>query len=187
MRFGTRELLFVMVLLGMLAAAYFLVLQPRTAARMAALQEIQDKQGKLAQLEAETRKIRDLGAEIERTRRRIELSEQKLPTAPEMEVILRQISELATAHKLTPKSIKTDKTTPTATYTELPIPLVIVGDFDAFYGFLLDVEKLQRIIRMPEMKLKKTNQEGQVEATMVLDIYFNAQTTTRAEPGKGRV
>ena len=174
MRFGVRELVFVLLLLGMPVAAYFFVFQPRNQQIAEARTEIAQKQTKLQQLEAATAAMSDLGEEIEKLSEAIELFEQKLPSQREEQVILKEVWELAARHQLKPKSVRTDKTVETSQYAELPIKMVILGDFDGFYSFLLELEKLQRITRTPTMTLKKLrgNEEGLMQADIVLSIFF---------------
>ena len=51
--------------------------------------------------------------------------------------------------------------------------MTIAGDFDDFYKFLLSVENLDRITRLPEMEMEKADkQDGAMEATFTLSIYF---------------
>jgi type IV pilus assembly protein PilO len=191
MRFGTREMVFVVVLLAMPVAAYFFVFEPRNNQIAEAREEIRQKQLKLKQLEQTTRSISDLGQEIDKLTEAINLFEQKLPAEREVEVILKQVAELAAKQKLVAKSFRTDKPVATAQYTEQPINMVISGDFDGFYNFLIDLEKLSRITRMPEMKLKrgKTDKDGQVEAAVVLTIFFESKAgdSTRASSTRDRL
>ena len=50
-----------------------------------------------------------MGEEIDKLSEAITVFEQKLPAEREVEVILKQVWELAAKHDLTPKSIRTDK------------------------------------------------------------------------------
>ena len=173
MHFGIRQMIFFVLLLGMPVAAYFSVFKPRNAQIDEARQEIQRKQAKLAQLEAATRKIDDLGQEIDKLAESITIFEQKLPAQQEVEVMLQEVWKLAVRHSLTPKSVRTDKTIISAQYAELPIKMEIVGNFDGFYGFLLDLEQLRRITRMPQMTLTKMKSlEGQMSARVLLSIFY---------------
>ncbi len=175
MRFGIREAILVVLLLAMPAAAYFLVFQPRNAQISEARREIAAKQGKLKQLETATRTISDLGTEIDRLTGAIELFEQKLPAEREVEVILKEVWEMAARAKLVPKSVRTDKPVAAAAYSELPIRMTLVGDFDGFYNFILDLEKVSRITQTPKLQIKKINSdEGQLQADVVLSIFFDA-------------
>ncbi len=179
MRFGLRESLFMLLLLAMPVAAYFFVFAPRNVQIAEAREEIRQKEVKLQQLEAATRSIEDLGQEIDKLSQTIEVFEAKLPAQREVEVILQQVWEMATRHKLVPKSVRTDKPVTASRYSELPIKMVIVGDFDGFYSFLLDLERLPRITRCPKMQLKKmgVNEDGQMQADVILSIFFDSEET----------
>lgn len=176
MQFGLRQLIFMLLLLAMPAAAYFFVFKPRTVQISEAQRDIARKQTKLKQLKAATKNIDDLGKEIEKLSLSIDLFEQKLPVKREVEVVLQQVWNLATKHHLAPKSIRTDKTLTMSQYAELPIKLVILGDFDGFYSFLLDLARFSRITRMPKMKLTKINgEEGNMQADVLLSIFYEPQ------------
>jgi len=174
MKFGVRELIFLLLLIGVPVAAYFYVYEPRNIQIEEAREEIKVKTDKLKRLDEAMSSILDLGHEIDKLSESIALYEQKLPTQREVEVILKEVWELAAKHELTPKSIRTDKIVSTAHYAELPIKMEIIGNFDGLYSFLLDLERLQRITRMPTMKLKKMScsQEGNMQADVILSIFF---------------
>ncbi|MEM9416087.1 MAG: type 4a pilus biogenesis protein PilO [Planctomycetota bacterium] len=177
MRFGIREILFVLVLLAMPAAAYFFVFQPKNALQMQARSEIQVKQAKLQSLDNAMAQHTDLDSEIDRLRSTIELIEQKLPHGREEYQVVKNISDLALSHNLVVRSIKPDKVVAAAQYMELPVRLEIEGDFDGFYAFLLEVERLPRITQMPMMtlnKLESAEEEGMMEATITLSIFFES-------------
>jgi len=184
MQLGLRQIVFMLVLLAMPLAAYYFVFMPRNRQIDEARREIQQKQEKLRQLETATRTVDDLGEQIDKLTETIRVFEEKLPAEREVEVILQQVWELAAKHRLTPRSIRTDKPCATSQYTELPIKLIIVGNFDGFYSFLLDLAQMRRITRTPKMKLVKLNGvEGQMQADMMLSIFYEAQTADR--PGGG--
>ena len=173
MRFGIRELVFLMLLLAMPVAGYLFVYEPRNTQYAAAREEIKVKQEKLRQLELATANINDLGSEIDHLTEAIALFEQKLPAGREVEVILKQVWELAAKNKLTPRSVRTDPPTKRAQFAEQPIKMVITGDFDDFYSFLLDLEKLNRITQLPVVKMKKMDSDdGQMQADIVLSIFY---------------
>lgn len=174
MRFGLREFIFIVLLLAMPVAAYFLIFKTENEKIQEAKAEILVKQEDLRRLESVTGKIDDLGKEIDDLIEAIALFEEKLPDQRQVEVVLKQVWELAAKHGLTPKKISSEKPIPTAQYSELPLKMTIIGDFDGFYSFLLDLENLRRITRMPEMVLEKAKKghEGQMEATVILSVFF---------------
>ncbi|MFA7238310.1 MAG: type 4a pilus biogenesis protein PilO [Phycisphaeraceae bacterium] len=172
MRFGLREILFFAVLLGLPVAAYFFVFQPVNLQIDQVHRENATKQAKLDKLEV-ARHIENVGNEIKKLDQSIQLFEAKLPAEKETEVILREVWQLAAQHGLRPKSVRTDKSIQNTLYSELPIKMEILGDFDGFYSFLLDLEKLSRITRIPDLTLKKMRDtEGHMTATFTLSIFF---------------
>lgn len=180
MRFGLREILFLLVLLGMPVAAYFFVFQPRNVQIEEARAEVIRKQVKLKELEQKTKSIDDLGDEIDKLSEAIAVFEEKLPAQQQVEVILEEVWNLATEHDLTPKSVRTEKIVASRQYAMQPIKMKIVGNFDGFYEFLLALEKLPRVTQMPTMKLTKRDaEEGYMDADVVLSIFFEG--TERSE------
>lgn len=176
MQFGLREIVFILLLLGVPAAAYFFVFEPRNEQIAELNQEIKLKQDKLTHLESVTRNIPDMNAEIARLTEAIELIEERLPDMRNLEEVLHQVWQLAGRQRLTPKSIRPDKTVRKHSYSELPIQMEIVGDFDGFYSFLLEVEKLPRIMQLKEMTLEKNKgkdaEQGQMTATLNISVFF---------------
>ena len=173
MRFGLREFVFVVLLVAMPIASFLFVFEPRSQHIKLAQKEIKRKQTKLYQLEAATKNFNNLSNEIEKLSKAIEIFEEKLPAQKEVEVILREVWELADKNHLVPKSIRTEKIKTTSHYAEIPIKMIILGNFDGFYQFLIEVEKLPRITRLPEMKLQKIEDgQKQMKADIVLSIFF---------------
>ena len=62
-------------------------------------------------------------------------------------------------------------------YIEQPLKMELTGNFDSFYSFLLEIEKLPRIMKIRELNLKKqTEGEGQIAANFVVSIFFQNKT-----------
>ena len=83
--------------------------------------------------------------------------------------------------RLNIKSVKSEKPVPAAAYMELPLRVTMEGEFDGFYQFLIELENLQRITRIHQLKLERTDARASVDkdlppgwmkAEFVLSIYF---------------
>ncbi len=49
----------------------------------------------------------------------------------------------------------------------------LVGDFGSFYSFLLELEKLPRIMKLRQLEVAKLKQkEGQISARFTVSIFF---------------
>lgn len=173
MRFGTRELMILLVLAAMPLASYWYVFKPRNEVIEQAKLEIQHKEQMLQKLSEATARTEDLNAANEEIRKSIETIESRLPSDREVDRILEQVADLARGHGLKLPRFKTDKPTQYASYHELPLEMKIVGEFEAFYAFLLDLENIDRITRVPQMDIVRSDKEGgSMEATFTLSIYF---------------
>jgi len=177
MKLGIRELAFLLLLVAMPVLAWFFVFEPRNEQIAEARAEIREKKAKLVQLRAATASIENLGEEIDRLAAAIEMFQKKLPEQREVEVVLKNVWELASRNDLLPKSVKTDKPVTERNYTNQPIRMEIVGEFDGFYSFLLELERMNRITRLPTMKLEKARSEdGQMKAAVILNVFFEPKS-----------
>ena len=195
MQFGSREVIFLIVLLVVPVASYFYVFKPRNNEIRQAQIEVENKQAKLDNLREVTEKIDDIGLAIDKGRAAIQLVEAKLPSARDVEVILEDVWELAASSRLSVKSIKSEKPVPAALYMEQPLRMVVTGRFDGFYQFLLEMENLSRITRVPRMKLERLDSlsgspddleldSGLMTAEFTLSIYFEPPASERTANGE---
>ena len=185
MKFGLREFFFFIVLLAVPVASYLYVFKPRNDEIQRANEEIATKQTRLDTLAAVTAKIEDIGLEIERGRESVLMIEAKLPTAQDVEGILEQVWQTARRNALNLVSVKSEKPVPAALYMEQPLKVVMEGQFDGFYQFLLELENLPRITRIHQMKVERakpavgekeeTQPPGAMKAEFILSIYFEPQ------------
>lgn len=176
MRIGFKELLFLMLMAGLLVGGYLFVFKPAAEKRALHQAEIDRKQKELDNLRVATRDISDLEKKINDLQKAIEFFESKLPEEREMDKLVKDVSQKASANHLQTKSIKTLRTERFAGYSEQPVELVLAGEFKPnFYNFLQQVEKLSRITRIHKMKLTKINgHDGQMHAELVVSIYFES-------------
>ncbi len=185
MRLGLREIIFFCAMIGLLASAYFLVFTKADTRRKAMLAESAGKQKALNDVRLSTSGIDDLGRKIIELQKAIEFFESKLPQEKEIDKILSETTRRAEENALQIRTVKTLKTEKNAGYTEMPIEMSLVGDFNNFYQFMLELEKMPRITRMARMKLEKINDlDGQMEATVQLSIFFESGNTKPSTAGK---
>jgi type IV pilus assembly protein PilO len=180
MRFGLREVIFLVVLLVVPLASYLYVFKPRNAEIKLARTDIDAKQAKLNKLKEVSEKIDDINIAIEQGRAAIRLVEAKLPSAMEVDVILKDIWQIAASADLAVKTVKSEKPVESAGYMEQPLQVVMQGRFEGFYNFLMQLENLPRITRIHKMKLERAAKKGNDEdvapddmkADFVLSIYY---------------
>lgn len=173
MNFSMREIIFIVVLLAMPISSYWFVFKPRNEQITQARKEIEHKELLLQKLQAATAQSADLARENQAILEEIELVQSRLPTDKEVDVILRQVAELALQNNLKLERVRAGKAITATSYMEQPLEMLITGNFDNYYKFMLELEQLKRITRLPKLNLKAAReQNGQMEAEFTLSIYF---------------
>lgn len=165
---------------------YLYVFQPLREKTTALTADTQHRSNRLIELEAATANIADLGEEIDKLSGAIADFEQKLPEQREVEIVLKKVWELASRNSLVPKSVRTEPAENKGRFSHQSIQMTITGDFDGFYAFMLEIERLNRITRMPTIKIKKIQNdvEGLMQADVVLQIFFEPNRAGANSPAK---
>ena len=177
MKFGIRETIFVVVMLGLLGSTNYFVFSKSNQRKADRLAEIRQRQQKLAELQQQTAGIEDVNRKIEELQKAITFFESKLPQEKEVDKILKDVWEMANVNSLQTKTIKTLKIERGPNYSEQPIQMSLSGDFNGFYAYLLQLEKLSRITRITQMNLQKINdRDGEMQAQLTLSIFFEPDT-----------
>lgn len=180
MKIGFREIIFLSIMAGILAVA-FLYFRKTDVGRQTLVAEVAKDQNELTNLHRATAGIADLGKKINDLQKAIDFFQSRLPQQREIDKILKKVWQIAEANNLQTKTIRTLKSERYASFSEQPIQLSLSGDFNGFYSFLLQLEKLPRLTRITEMRLEKINgQEGQMTAQMKLSIFFEPDTVAAA-------
>ena len=173
MKFGVREIIFVALMLALLGGTYIFVFSKTNTKREAMITDIANKEKMLSDLRAATAGIDDMNAKIDELSHAIEFFGQKLPKEKDVGDMLPQFWDMAKTNSLQSKTVKPDKPEVGPSYSELPIQMSLSGDFNGFYSFLLQLEKLPRITRVTQMKLEKINDhDGEATAQITLSIFF---------------
>src|SRR3954469_8480948 len=105
MKFGIRELLFLSVMVGLIGASYFVFTKSKEKLNDY-LADTTAKRKALDDLRASTAGIVDWDSKIEELKKAITFFESKLPPEKEVDKILTDVSQMATANALETKSVK---------------------------------------------------------------------------------
>jgi len=101
--------------------------------------------------------------------------ESKLPPTNEIHKVLEKVTVIAQKQGLKPKTIRTLNRKLNSGYVEQPLIMELEGNFRSFYSFLLEMEKLPRIMKVRKLDLsKKSKLEGQISAKCVVSVFFQA-------------
>ncbi len=171
-----RKIIFFVLLVGLAVVGYHFMIKPANADLEASKQRVEAKLAKLAEFEKATNAAKDLDKQLTQLRDAIDFFESKLPPTSEIHKVLEQVTVIAQKQGLKPKTIRTMARKNNNGYIEQPLRMQLQGNFNAFYSFLLEMEKLPRIMKIRQLELKKTTDaEGEVVADCILSIFFQSQ------------
>jgi type IV pilus assembly protein PilO len=174
---GLRKIVFFALLLGVAAVGYQYMIKPANKHLAESKARVDTKLAKLAEFEQATAAAQDLAKQLEQLQEAITFFESKLPPASRIHEVLEQVTVIAQTQGLHPKSIRTLQKKDNNGYVEQPLEMKLEGNFKAFYSFLLELEKLPRIMKIRELELdKQAKTEGQIVADFVVSIFFQDKT-----------
>jgi|tagenome__1003787_1003787.scaffolds.fasta_scaffold19586786_1 type IV pilus assembly protein PilO len=177
MRFGIRELVFVSLMVALLISTWFFVFRKANTRRMQKVAEMESWDKQLNNLRHASSGIDDMPNKIAELQKAIDFFASKLPQAKEMDKVLTEVSQMADANSLQSNTVKSLKTERGRSYSEQSIQMSLSGDFNGFYSFLLQLEKLPRITRVTSMSLQKISErDGEMTASLTMSIFFEPDT-----------
>ncbi len=185
MDFSPRQLMFFGILLAVPAASFFLVFRPQNLEIRKATAEIELKRAMLLSLRQVTSQASSLERSTSEITAAIAKVESRMPTNKELDSVLRDVAQLASKHGLkVPKFIKSAETRQAGTAQEQPIELEITGDFDGFYQFLTELERLPRITRLTDMnisRLEERDRDGLMRGAFKVSIFYQGANFAAVE------
>src|ERR1051325_1103262 len=123
MKLGIRELIFVLLMIGLGACSYLFVFKPAAEKRMAQEADMAAKRKALTDLRQSTADISNLEKKITELQQAIRFFESKLPQEREIDKILQEVWQMADANALQTRTIKTLKSERSAGDSEQPIQI----------------------------------------------------------------
>jgi type IV pilus assembly protein PilO len=174
---GLRKVVFFVLLLGVAYLAYQYMIKPANRHLAEQKAQVQTKLAKLAEFEEASAAAAGLSKQLEQLQEAIKFFESKLPPTNEIDKVLQDVTVIGEKQGVKRKAIIRLKEKNNSGYIEQPLKMELGGNFNSFYSFLLELEKLPRIMKIRELKLdKQADNEGQIEADFVVSIFFQNKT-----------
>jgi type IV pilus assembly protein PilO len=168
-----QKAVFFLLLIGLVFSGYHFMIRPANQDLVLSRQRVEANLGKLNEFETATTAAEDISKQLSQLHDAIAFFESKLPPTNEIYRVLEHVTVIAQKQGLKPKSIKTLNRKHNSGYVEQPLCMKLEGDFNAFYSFLLELEKLPRIMKVRKLNLdKKAALEGLVAADCIVSIFF---------------
>jgi type IV pilus assembly protein PilO len=132
-------------------------------------------------------RLAELKRENDQLQKQLAELKEQLPPEAEVEVFLKQVSELGIRTGLDIKLWKPAerKQSPEGLYTEIPVNVEVSGGYHALGAFFDKVSKLPRIINVSGIRMTnpKVDREKLLIQTSFVAIAFAASTSNPAPPG----
>jgi type IV pilus assembly protein PilO len=173
-----RKLIFFVVVIAVALVAYQYMIKPANENLAQAKNNLRKNLDTLQKIEEQTAAAKDISQQLKQLQEAMKFFESKLPPTSEIDTVLKNVTVIAQKQGLRSKVIKTLKQKDNSGYVEQPLQMQLVGNFSSFYSFLLELEKLPRIMKVRELKLDKEQQmEGEIAADVVVSIFFQNQNS----------
>ncbi len=174
---GFRKAVFFILLLALAVVGYQCMIKPANRRLVKAKGRVEAKLAKLTEFEQTNAAAEGLTKQLEQLQEAVGFFESKLPPTNEIDKVLRDVTVIARRQGLKPKTIRTLTKENNRGYIEQPLKMELEGNFNSFYSFLLELEKLPRIMKIRELELKKQRKdEGQITANFIVSIFFQNET-----------
>jgi Tfp pilus assembly protein PilO len=170
---GLRKVVFSVLLFGVAVVGYQYMIKPANKHLADTKGRLETKLIQLSKFGEAATAAEDLTKQLEQLEEAIKFFESKLPPKSQIHKVLEQVTLIAQKQGLKPKTIRTLKEKDYMGYIEQPLKMELEGNFSSFYSFLLELEKLPRIMKIRELKLDKhESTEGQIAADFIVSIFF---------------
>lgn len=173
MNSALRKFIFFVALVGLSYVSHTKMIRPANAEMASQKARLIEKQAKLQKLQSAPAAAEQLKEQLGRLSKAVTFFESKLPPASEIDSVLQNVTIIAKKNNLTSNMIRALQKKYNNGYIELPLRMELTGNFKSYYSFLLELEQLDRIIKIRELTLRKSDEdEGHIEASFVISIFF---------------
>jgi type IV pilus assembly protein PilO len=168
-----RKVVFFILLVGVAVVGYQYMIKPANARLTESKSRVDAKLTQLAKFQDASTAADDLSKQLEQLKEAMEFFESKLPPKSQIHEVLEQVTVIAQKQGLKPKTIRTLAKKNNSGYIEQPLKMTLEGNFGSFYSFLLELEKLPRIMKIRELDLKRQREDdGEITADFIVSIFF---------------
>lgn len=170
---GMRKVIFIILLVGITCIAYQFMIKPANRNLAEQKSRLNSKLEKLEEFKKVTSTAQNINKQFEELKKAVEFFESRIPPTSEIDQVLRDVTVITEKQGLVPKTIRTLRNKDNSGYIEQPMRMKLVGNFNAFYSFLLELEKLPRIMKIRQLNLKKNpDKKGQIISDFIVSIFF---------------
>ena len=130
------------------------------------------KQLELSQARTQTDRLPRVTLELQALRRRL-AGFKKLPDDPQYGQFIREVNQASQRAELSKFVVQPGAARREELFSEQPISLSFEGDFGHVWGFIRDLEDMERLTRLRNLTITKVDSlTGTVSVTLSVNIYY---------------
>jgi Tfp pilus assembly protein PilO len=176
MKGSTRILITVLVVVAAAVVTVMVGVLPLRKQAADDLAVVQERRDELVKLQQVTSRINDLKSEIDRLEASLKTFATRLPESRKCDEVLAEVWKIAEANSMVPRTVRTSPVETNSQCSFQPVAITLDGRFDAFYQFLMSLERMPRIAKVRTLQVAKVPRtEGMVQADLLMDIYFETK------------
>lgn len=136
--------------------------------------EKEQKRRQRDDMESRVSTLEIVEAEVERLSTRLDRVGRKLPRKPDLGGFVTDITQLARQTSLRRMTNQPGAPKRNELFGEQPIALTFEGNFSDVFLFLRQVEEMQRLTRIRNIKIRSVDSKaGVVDVSLLMSIYFS--------------
>lgn len=97
---------------------------------------------------------------------------QRIPATSDMGVLLKDLHGIAEKRGIRLETLNSLAEEPLKGHRRIPVEIMARGDFHALYGFIHDLETLNRICILETVKIHRFNKETFLEAAIKASVFY---------------
>jgi len=162
------------VMVSLITCFFAFGYRPTNQRRNALREEIHAKVGQLETNQARAQNLPGLAFDVERLRLKLDKVNKKLPKTPGLAEFINDTAQVSNAYGIKKLMHQQGMMRRQDLYGEIPIVMSFEGDFTNVFGFVRQLEEMQRLARVKQMTVKcKDGKAGQVDVSLTMNIYFS--------------
>jgi Tfp pilus assembly protein PilO len=161
-------------MVSLIAVFFVFGFRPATQRLTALRTDIVAKSQRLETNQGRAMMLPGLQVEVDRLRLRLERFNKKLPKTAELGEFIRDLTNVSQQYAIRKLIHQPGTVRRLDLYGEIPITMSFEGDFASVFGFVRQLEEMQRLTRVKTINVRcKDGKLGHVDVSMAMNIYFS--------------
>ena len=163
-----------LIMVSLIAAFFCFAFIPGNRRQGELRAQLDDKARELESTQARASNLLTLAEDVKRLQGKLDKQNKKLPRTAELGEFIGNLTPARQQYQIKKFVHQVGQIRRTELFGEIPITMTFEGDFLNVFGFLRELEGMQRLTRVKTLSVRcKDPKTGQVDVSMAMNIYFS--------------